>query len=92
MRIGLTISLVLHAAAMLWGLISFSAKPLEAKPTESLPIELVSTTEFTQLMAGDEVESRSSRPAIAWRSAAASRESRANGPIWSRDEAKAPIP
>ena len=41
---------------------------------------------------GDEVESRSSRPAIAWSSAAASRASRANGPIWSSDEAKATIP
>jgi hypothetical protein len=41
---------------------------------------------------GAEVESRSSRPATAWSSAAASRASRANGPIWSSDEAKATIP
>ena len=41
---------------------------------------------------GDEVESRSSRPATAWSSAAASRTSRANGPIWSSELAKATIP
>jgi colicin import membrane protein len=62
MRIGLTISIIAHAAAMLWGLISFSAKPLEAKPTESLPIELVSTTEFTQLMAGNKTAPQAEKP------------------------------
>jgi colicin import membrane protein len=62
MKVGLTISLVLHAAAMLWGLISFSAKPLEAKPTESLPIELVSTTEFTELMAGNKTAPKAEKP------------------------------
>ena len=41
---------------------------------------------------GDEVESRSSRPATAWSSAAASRASRANGPIWSSELANATIP
>ncbi len=38
------------------------------------------------------VESRSSRPATAWNSAAASRTSRANGPIWSSELANATIP
>ena len=47
---------------MLWGLISFAAKPLEAKPTESLPIELVSTTEFTQLMAGNKTAPKAEKP------------------------------
>jgi hypothetical protein len=41
---------------------------------------------------GADVESRSSRPAMAWSSAAASRESRANGPIWSSEDANATIP
>src|SRR5450759_1288323 len=41
---------------------------------------------------GAEVESRSSRPAAAWSSIAASRASRANGPIWSSEEAKATMP
>jgi hypothetical protein len=41
---------------------------------------------------GAEVESRSSRPAIAWRSVAASRVSRPKGPIWSSELAKAISP
>ena len=41
---------------------------------------------------GADVESRSSRPATAWSSVAASRTSRANGPIWSRMLANATIP
>ena len=41
---------------------------------------------------GDDVESRSSRPATAWSSAAASRTSRANGPIWSSELANATMP
>ena len=41
---------------------------------------------------GAEVESRSSRPEIAWSSAAASRASRPNGPIWSSELANATIP
>jgi outer membrane biosynthesis protein TonB len=62
MKVGLTISIVLHAAAMLWGVISFAAKPLEAKPTESLPVDIVSATEFTQLMAGNKTAPKAEKP------------------------------
>src|SRR5664279_4336487 len=41
---------------------------------------------------GADVESRPSRPATACRSIAASRASRANGPIWSSDDPNATIP
>src|SRR3990172_2089867 len=41
---------------------------------------------------GAEVESRSSRPAIAWRSVAASRGSRPKGPIWSSELAQGVVP
>ena len=41
---------------------------------------------------GDEVESRSSRPATACNRTAASRASRANGPIWSSELANATMP
>ncbi len=41
---------------------------------------------------GADVESRASRPETAWSSAAASRVSRASGPIWSRLLANATIP
>ncbi len=42
MRTGLAISAVGHLALLLWGLISFSAKPLEAKPNDALPIDIIS--------------------------------------------------
>jgi len=62
MHIGLTISIIGHAAALLWGVISFSAKPLDSKPTESLPIDIISTTEFTQLMAGNKNAPKAEKP------------------------------
>jgi colicin import membrane protein len=48
----LTISLIGHAAVLLWGLAAFAAKPNEAPPVESLPVEFVSAKEFSQLTAG----------------------------------------
>ena len=52
MRPGLTISCVAHAAALLWGLIAFAAKPNDAPAVEPLPVEFVSATDFSQLTAG----------------------------------------
>jgi colicin import membrane protein len=52
MKTGLTISALAHAALLLWGLISFSARPLEARPTDSLPVDIISTAEFTELTKG----------------------------------------
>jgi colicin import membrane protein len=52
MKPGLTISCIGHAVVLLWGLIAFSASPSEAPPTEVLPVEFVSATEFSQLTAG----------------------------------------
>ena len=51
-----------------------------------------SVSSSSETGSGDEVESRSSRPATACSSAAAPRTSRANGPIWSSELAKAMIP
>jgi outer membrane biosynthesis protein TonB len=52
MRIGLTISTVLHAIVLLWGLITFAPKPFEAQATDSLPVDIISSTEFSQMVAG----------------------------------------
>jgi colicin import membrane protein len=52
MRTALAISVAGHSALLLWGLVSFAAKPFEAAPADSMPVDLVSITEFTQLMAG----------------------------------------
>ena len=52
MKTGLTISASLHAAQLLWGLISFAVKPLEAMPTEALPIDIISDKQFTEMAKG----------------------------------------
>jgi hypothetical protein len=52
MRRSLVISGTLHAGLLLWGLIAFAARPNEAPLTDSLPVEFVSDTQFSQLTAG----------------------------------------
>jgi colicin import membrane protein len=52
MKTGLAISALVHAALLLWGLISFAARPLEAKPTDGMPIDLISDKEFSELAKG----------------------------------------
>jgi colicin import membrane protein len=51
-RAASAISVGLHAAVLLWALISFTAKPLEATPVESLPVDLVSDKDFSEMMKG----------------------------------------
>jgi outer membrane biosynthesis protein TonB len=52
MKTGLTISASAHAAVLLWALVSFAPKALNAPPAESMPVDLISSTEFSQLRAG----------------------------------------
>jgi colicin import membrane protein len=52
MKTGLTISAVVHLALLLWGLISFAAKPLEAKPNDSLPVDIISDKQFSEITKG----------------------------------------
>jgi outer membrane biosynthesis protein TonB len=52
MRTGLTISAICHTALLLWSIITFTGKPFEAASTESMPIDIISANEFSQLTAG----------------------------------------
>jgi len=52
MKAGWTISAIAHAAVLAWGLVSFSTRPLNATPPESLPVDIVSATDFSQLTNG----------------------------------------
>jgi outer membrane biosynthesis protein TonB len=52
MKPGLTISCVGHACALLSGLVFISAQPLDAPPTESLPVEFISAKDFSQMTQG----------------------------------------
>ena len=52
MKAGLTISAMLHAALLLWGIISFAARPLEARPNDALPIDIISDKQFSEITKG----------------------------------------
>ncbi|MDB5598580.1 MAG: hypothetical protein JWN71_624 [Xanthobacteraceae bacterium] len=52
MKSGLTISAVGHALFFAWGIISFSVTPLKTEPTESVPVDIISATDFSAMTAG----------------------------------------
>jgi colicin import membrane protein len=52
MKTGLTISAIGHAAVLLWSVVTFGIKPLSAPPADSLPVDIISDTEFSQMTAG----------------------------------------
>jgi outer membrane biosynthesis protein TonB len=52
MKTSLTISSAAHAGLLLWGLVSFAAKPFDAMPTDSLPVDIISADQFSQLTKG----------------------------------------
>jgi outer membrane biosynthesis protein TonB len=63
MKTGLAISALVHLALLLWGLISFSAKPLEAKPNDALPIDIISDKQFSELTKGVKNAPKTAKPA-----------------------------
>jgi colicin import membrane protein len=62
MRTGLTISSAVHASALLWAVLTFAANPLEAPPSDSLPVDIISTSEFTQMMQGQKTAKKQDSP------------------------------
>jgi outer membrane biosynthesis protein TonB len=52
MKTASAISTGLHAAVLLWALVSFSGKTFEVTPAESLPVDLVSEKEFSEMTKG----------------------------------------
>ena len=62
MRTGLTISAGVHAAVLLWAAVSFAPKAFNAPPAESMPVDLISSTEFSQLRAGARNAPKSETP------------------------------
>ena len=62
MRTGLTISAISHVLLLLWAALSFSARPLVAAAPESLPVDIISDTQFSQLMAGNKNAPKAETP------------------------------
>jgi outer membrane biosynthesis protein TonB len=52
MRTGLTISGAGHAAVLLWSVLTLAMRPYPSAPTTAVPIDLISTSEFTQMTSG----------------------------------------
>jgi hypothetical protein len=61
MRLGLPISSIGHAAVLIWAVVSFAARPFNA-PAESMPVDLVSASEFSQMMAGAQTAPKAEKP------------------------------
>jgi colicin import membrane protein len=62
MRFGLTISVIAHAFLLLWAMLTFSSKPLDAKAPDSLPVDIISDTQFSQLTKGNKDAPKAETP------------------------------
>lgn len=62
MRSGLTISTLGHALLLAWGVLSFSARPFEAAHMESMPVDIISASEFSQITAGVKTAPKAEAP------------------------------
>jgi colicin import membrane protein len=62
MRTGLTISAISHVLLLLWAALSLSARPLVAAAPDSLPVDIISDTQFSQLMAGNKNAPKAETP------------------------------
>ena len=63
MRTGYTISAIGHALVLGWGLVTFSAKPFDASPTDSVLADVISESEFNELTAGSKTAKQVAKPA-----------------------------
>jgi outer membrane biosynthesis protein TonB len=52
MKMASAISASLHAAVLLWALVAFTGKTFEVTPAESLPVDLVSEKQFSEMTKG----------------------------------------
>ena len=62
MKTASAISTAAHAAVLLWALVSFSGKTFEVTPAESLPVDIVSEREMSQLMNGSKTAAPAATP------------------------------
>ena len=57
MRTDIVISAILHGALLIWCALSFSVAPLIAAAPDSLPVDIVSDKQFSEMMKGAKIAS-----------------------------------
>ncbi len=62
MRTSLAISSAGHATLLLWGVITFVIKPYETPVVESMPVDIVSSSEFSKIAAGSKNAPQAEKP------------------------------
>ena len=62
MKKAAAISTGLHAAVLLWALVSFSGKTFEVTPAESLPVDLINDKDFSELTKGSKSAPKAEKP------------------------------
>ena len=63
MRIASVVSATLHGAFLLWAVLSFSSRPFEVTPAESLPVDLVNIEDFQKMTKGAKDAPKKEEPA-----------------------------
>jgi hypothetical protein len=62
MKTASVISTGLHAAVLVWAMVSFSGKTLEATPMDSLPVDMISEKDFSQITKGQKDAPKAEKP------------------------------
>lgn len=62
MKKAAAISTGLHAAVLLWALVSFSGKTFEVTPAESLPVDLINDKQFSEITKGAKDAPKAEKP------------------------------
>jgi len=61
MKVDWAISAIAHAGLLAWGVVSFAAKPFDTPP-ESVPVDIISATEYSQVVAGQKKAKQAEKP------------------------------
>ncbi len=58
-------SMALHVGLIGWGVLSFAARPLDAKPQEALPVDIISSEQLSQITKGTKTGAKeNSKPLV----------------------------
>jgi outer membrane biosynthesis protein TonB len=61
----LAASVALHVGLIGWGVLSFAARPLDAKPQEALPVDIISAEQLSQITKGTKTgQKENSKPLV----------------------------